>query len=396
MAAAAPGAPPPTLPAATPSPNPAPAPAHAPANPSAPVATPAAATPRPGSPANTPTPATPSSRPESPADIERRTVERLLQGRARIEAELAKAVVGQREVIEQILIALVAGGHCLITGAPGLAKTLLVKSIAQVFDLRFQRIQFTPDLMPADITGTEILQDSGSERRMVFVPGPIFANIILADEINRTPPKTQAALLESMQEHQVTAAGVRHVLAPPFFVLATQNPIEMEGTYPLPEAQLDRFMFNVLMDYLPEADEVQVIQRTTGGAPAPITPLFNGEDVLRFHQLVRSVPVAEELVRYAVRLAASSRPRQTDTPAFIKDWVSWGAGTRAAQFLILGAKARALLAGRAHVTVEDIKALALPTLRHRILLNYRAEAEGVRIETVVTRILETVKPPVPA
>jgi len=334
--------------------------------------------------------------PENPVDTERRTVERLLKGRSQIESELGKAIVGQREVIEQILIALVAGGHCLITGAPGLAKTLLVKSIAQVFDLRFQRIQFTPDLMPADITGTEILQDSGSERRMVFVPGPIFANIILADEINRTPPKTQAALLESMQEHQVTAAGVRHVLAPPFFVLATQNPIEMEGTYPLPEAQLDRFMFNVLMDYLPEADEVQVIRRTTSGASQPITSLFNGDDVLRFHQLVRSVPVADELVRYAVQLAAVSRPRQASTPSFIQDWVSWGAGTRAAQFLILGAKARALLSGRAHVTVDDIRTLALPVLRHRILLNYRAEAEGVRIETVVTRILETVKAPVPA
>jgi MoxR-like ATPase len=297
-------------------------------------------------------------------------------------------------VIDQILIALFAGGHCLITGAPGLAKTLLVKSIAQVFHLRFARIQFTPDLMPADITGTEILQTAGEERRMQFVRGPVFTNMLLADEINRTPPKTQAALLEAMQEHQVTAAGVRHALEEPFFVLATQNPIEMEGTYPLPEAQLDRFMFNVVMDYLPEADEVQVVTRTTGGRAPAIEPLFTGDDVLRFHQLVRQVPIAEELVRYAVQLAAASRPRQTGTPDFINEWVTWGAGTRAGQFLVLGAKARALLQGRAHVTVDDFTALAFPTLRHRILLNYRAEAEGIRVENVITRLLEAVKAPV--
>ena len=328
------------------------------------------------------------------APTDQEIFDRLATGRARIEAELAKAIVGQREVIDQILIALFAGGHCLITGAPGLAKTLLVKSIAQVFHLKFSRIQFTPDLMPADITGTEILQTAGDERRMRFVPGPVFANLLLADEINRTPPKTQAALLEAMQEHQVTAAGVRHALEEPFFVLATQNPIEMEGTYPLPEAQLDRFMFNVVMDYLPEADEVQVVTRTTGGRSAPIEPLFTGDDVLRFHQLVRQVPIAEELVRYAVRLAAASRPRQTGTPDFIDQWVTWGAGTRAGQFLVLGAKARALLQGRAHVTVDDIRALAYPTLRHRVLLNYRAEAEGIRVETVITKLLEAVKAPV--
>ncbi len=327
------------------------------------------------------------------APTDQEIFDRLATGRARIEAELAKAIVGQREVIDQILIALFAGGHCLITGAPGLAKTLLVKSIAQVFHLKFSRIQFTPDLMPADITGTEILQTAGDERRMRFVPGPVFANLLLADEINRTPPKTQAALLEAMQEHQVTAAGVRHALEEPFFVLATQNPIEMEGTYPLPEAQLDRFMFNVVMDYLPEADEVQVVTRTTGGRAAPIEPLFTGDDVLRFHQLVRQVPIAEELVRYAVRLAAASRPRQTGAPDFIDQWVTWGAGTRAGQFLVLGAKARALLQGRAHVTVDDIRALAFPTLRHRVLLNYRAEAEGIRVETVITKLLEAVKAP---
>src|SRR5438034_451479 len=289
---------------------------------------------------------------------ERETVERLIAGRAKLEGEHEKVIVRKQQVIEQILIALFAGGHCFITGAPGLAKTLLVKSIARIFHLKFQRIQFTPDLMPADITGTEILQDTGEGRRMVFVRGPVFANIILADEINRTPPKTQAALLEAMQEHQVTAAGVRHALEEPFFVLATQNPIEMEGTYPLPEAQLDRFMFNVVMDYLPEAEEVRVVAQTTSVRPVPIEALFTGEDVLRFHDLVRKVPVAEEMVRYAVQLAASSRPHQANTPDFVNEWVSWGAGTRAGQFLTLGAKARALLKGRSHVTVEDIQTLA--------------------------------------
>jgi MoxR-like ATPase len=325
---------------------------------------------------------------------ERAAVERLVASRARIEAELGKVIVGQREVIEQILLSLLAGGHCLITGAPGLAKTLLVKSIAQIFHLKFQRIQFTPDLMPADITGTEILQDAGGERKLAFVRGPVFANMILADEINRTPPKTQAALLEAMQEHQVTAAGVRHALTEPFFVLATQNPIEMEGTYPLPEAQLDRFMFNVVIDYLPEDDEVKVVTQTTAGKPAAIEPLFTGEDVLQFHELVRAVPIAEEMVRYAVQLAASSRPRQTDAADFVNDWVSWGAGTRAAQFLVLGAKARALLKDRAHVTVEDIQAVAAPVLRHRILLNYRAEAEGIRVDEIVKRLLAATKLPV--
>jgi MoxR-like ATPase len=330
----------------------------------------------------------------SPAtQAEKEIVERLSGGRTQIETELSKIIVGQKVVIEQLLIALFAGGHCLITGAPGLAKTLLVKTIARIFHLKFQRIQFTPDLMPADITGTEILQDTSEGRKMTFVRGPVFANIILADEINRTPPKTQAALLEAMQEHQVTAAGIRHVLEEPFFVLATQNPIEMEGTYPLPEAQLDRFMFNVVMDYLPEAEEVAVVTRTTAETLPDIATLFGGEDVLRFHEIVRKVPIAEEMVRYAVRLAAASRPRQSSTPDFIREWVSWGAGTRAAQFLVLGAKARALLKNRAHVSVEDIQTLADPTLRHRILLNYRAEAEGITVEAVVKRLLETVKAP---
>jgi MoxR-like ATPase len=322
---------------------------------------------------------------------EEQTVEQIKTGRARIQTELAKVIVGQKDVIEQLLIALFAGGHCLITGAPGLAKTLLVKSIAQIFHLKFQRVQFTPDLMPADITGTEILQETSEGRRMTFVAGPVFANMILADEINRTPPKTQAALLEAMQEHQVTAAGVRHALPEPFFVLATQNPIEMEGTYPLPEAQLDRFMFNVVIDYLPEDDEVEVVKQTTSGKPEPIEALFTGDDVLRFHDIVRKVPIAQDLIRYAVRLAAASRPRQADAPDFVNEWISWGAGLRAGQFLVLGAKVRALLQGRAHVTVEDIQALAYPTLRHRILLNYRAEAEGVTVDHVIGKLLGAVE-----
>jgi MoxR-like ATPase len=329
-------------------------------------------------------------------EAEREAVERLIAGRAQIEAELSKVIIGQKAVVEHILIALFAGGHCLITGAPGLAKTLLVKSIAQVFHLKFQRIQFTPDLMPADITGTEILQETGEGRKMTFVKGPVFANMILADEINRTPPKTQAALLEAMQEHQVTAAGLRHVLEEPFYVLATQNPIEMEGTYPLPEAQLDRFMFNVVMDYLPEAEETEVVKQTTSRRAEVIEPLFTGEDVLRFHDLVRQMPIGEDLIRYAVRLTAASRPQQTGSLDFINNWVSWGAGTRAGQFLVLGAKARALLQGRSHVSLDDIRVLAAPVLRHRILVNYRAEAEGVNVEKIIQRLLETVKEAGPA
>ena len=329
----------------------------------------------------------------SPADDdEMRVLELVRTGRQRIRAELAKTIVGQSEAVEQLLISLFAGGHCLITGAPGLAKTLLVKSIAQVFHLKFQRIQFTPDLMPADITGTEILeQDESGRRQVVFVKGPIFTNVLLADEINRTPPKTQAALLEAMQEHQVTAAGTRYVLEEPFFVLATQNPIEMEGTYPLPEAQLDRFMFNVVINYLPEDDEVAVVARTTSAKPESIEALFTGLDIQQIHALVRQVPVAEDVVRFAVRLAAASRPNQPGSPDFVNDWVSWGAGLRAAQYLVLGGKARALLSGRANVTWDDIRALAAPVLRHRILINYRAEAAGQTVENIISRLLETVK-----
>ncbi len=323
---------------------------------------------------------------------EKLTVEKIRATRGAIERELDKVIVGQKEATGQLLTALFAGGHCLITGAPGLAKTLLVRSIAQIFHLKFARIQFTPDLMPADITGTDILEETGDgRRRMQFVKGPIFANVILADEINRTPPKTQAALLEAMQEHQVTAGGVRYPLDEPFFVLATQNPIEMEGTYPLPEAQLDRFLFNVVVDYLPEEDEVAVVRRTTSGRPKPIEPLFDAADVLRFHEIVKKVPVADDLIRYAVRLAAATRPGQAGTPDFVTQWVSWGAGLRAAQSLVLGAKARALLEGRFHATPADIRALVRPTLRHRVLLSYRAAADGVSVDSVIDHLLEHVK-----
>ncbi len=319
---------------------------------------------------------------------EQAAFESLQAGRKRLETELAKVIVGQRDVVEQLMLALIAGGHCLITGAPGLAKTLLVKTIANAFQLQFQRIQFTPDLMPADITGTEILTETDQGRKLTFVKGPIFGNLILADEINRTPPKTQAALLEAMQEHQVTAAGVRHTLNEPFFVLATQNPVEMEGTYPLPEAQLDRFLFNVLIDYLPENDEVAVVQQTTSRAAQAVQGVFTGEDVIKFQQLVRNVPIAEDVIRYAVRLAASSRPKAAGAPDFVKNWVNWGAGTRAAQAMVIGAKARVLWRGATHVTGDDIRALAAPVFRHRLLLNYRAEADGVSVEQVIQKLVD--------
>lgn len=327
-------------------------------------------------------------------ELEEQAVNQLRESREKIREQLSRVIVGQQDVVEQLLISLFAGGHCLITGAPGLAKTLLVQSIADIFDLKFQRIQFTPDLMPADITGTEILEESSDGRRhLQFVKGPVFANVILADEINRTPPKTQAALLEAMQEHQVTAAGTRYALDDPFFVLATQNPIEMEGTYPLPEAQLDRFMFNVMIDYLPEDDEVAVVKRTTAGTAQAIEKLYDGEDVVRIHQVVRKVPVADELVRYAVRLAGASRPNRPGSLDFINQWVSWGAGTRAGQNLILGAKARAVMAGRPNVTREDIQALVHPVLRHRVLPSYRAEAEGVTVDEIISKMVEQVAKP---
>jgi MoxR-like ATPase len=323
-------------------------------------------------------------------ESEKWAVEQIKAARQRMWTELSKVIVGQEDAVEHLFIAVLAGGHCLLTGAPGLAKTLLVRSLAQLFHLRFQRIQFTPDLMPADITGTEILQQTDRERKMTFVKGPIFANMILADEINRTPPKTQAALLEAMQEHHVTAAGICHALEEPFFVFATQNPIEMEGTYPLPEAQLDRFMFNIYIDYLPEDDEVAVVRQTTAKEPEAIEPVFTGEDLLRFHGVVRKVPVAEDVVRYAVRISAASRPA-TNAPDFINEWVTWGAGLRASQYMVLGGKARALLQDRSHVTFEDIRALAHPVLRHRVLSNYRAEAEGIAVDDLVDRLLKSVK-----
>ena len=322
-------------------------------------------------------------------ETEKEMAEKLKTANDTIGAELGKVIIGQQEVVEQMLIALLAGGHCLITGAPGLAKTLLVSTLAKVFDLTFHRIQFTPDLMPSDITGTEILEETpGGQRELVFSKGPVFANIILADEINRTPPKTQAALLEAMQEKQVSVAGQSLALDKPFFVLATQNPIEMEGTYPLPEAQLDRFMFNIVIDYLTEDEEVAVVTQTTGGGAEEVQSLFSGADLLTCHDVVRRVPIAEEVVRYAVKLAAASRPGKENPSDYVNEWVNWGAGTRASQFLVLGGKTRALLEGRAHVTFDDIRAMAAPVLRHRILVNYRAEAEGIRVEDVVNKLIE--------
>ena len=303
--------------------------------------------------------------------------------------EIGRVVVGKRGALTLILTTVLAGGHVLIEDLPGLGKTLIARSFAAALGLEFKRVQFTPDLLPADLLGSTVYDMQSG--RFEFRSGPIFTNLLLADEINRTPPKTQAALLEAMQEHQVTAAGVRHILPEPFFVLATQNPIEMEGTYPLPEAQLDRFMFNVVIDYLPEDEEVAVVTRTTSRLPEPIEAVFTGEDVMRFHEIVRKVPIAEDLVRYAVRLAAASRPHQNGTPDLINEWVSWGAGLRAGQYLVLGAKVRALLHARAHVTAEDIQNLAYPALRHRILINYRAEAEGITVENVIERLLENVK-----
>jgi MoxR-like ATPase len=316
------------------------------------------------------------------------TFEKLAGARTRISEQLSKVVVGQSEVVEQVLTALIAGGNCLITGAPGLAKTLLVKTLADIFSLRFQRIQFTPDLMPSDITGMEILSESDGVRSMKFVEGPVFAQMLLADEINRTPPKTQAALLEAMQERQVTVAGKRYELPRPFFVLATQNPLEMEGTYVLPEAQLDRFMFNVVMDYLPEADEVEVIRRTTSSQRAEVEAVFNAEDVLAFQKVVRDVPVAEGIIRDAVKLSAASRPNREGSKDWVNRWVGWGAGTRAAQYLVLGGKVRALWDGRPFVTREDILAMALPVLRHRVVVNYKADADGVTSADVVARLVE--------
>ena len=321
--------------------------------------------------------------------------DRLRRGRDAVLAELRKLIVGQDEVIEQALIALFAGGNCLVVGVPGLAKTLLIHTLARVLDLKFSRIQFTPDLMPSDITGTDIIQEDpeSGRRSMTFVPGPIFANIILADEINRTPPKTQSALLEAMQEHRVTVQGRTYVLQEPFFVFATQNPIELEGTYPLPEAQLDRFMFQVVIDYLSEDEELEVVRATTAVQDYTFQHAITGPDIVAFQQLVRRVPVAEPVARYAVNLARASRPVSPAAPDFVKKWVAYGASVRAAQYLVLGAKARALMEGRYHVGFEDIRALAHPVLRHRILTNFHAQSERVTTDQIVDRLLEVVAVP---
>ena len=329
--------------------------------------------------------------------LEREILERLRQGREEMLTQIHQVIVGQEEVIEALMISLFAGGHSLITGAPGLAKTLLIRTIARILDLQFRRIQFTPDLMPTDITGTEIIDEDrvGGHRQLRFVPGPIFTHVLLADEINRTPPKTQAALLEAMEEKQVSVGGQTRPLEQPFYVFATQNPIELEGTYPLPEAQLDRFMFNIHIDYLDEDQELEVATRTTALAEEEVQVVFSGEDMLDFARLVRRVPVAEPVARYAVRLVQASRPEAAAAPDFVRDWVSWGAGTRGTQNLILGAKVRALLRGRLHVACADIRALAPAVLRHRILTNFRAEADHVDVEEIVSRLLETVPEPGP-
>jgi MoxR-like ATPase len=318
---------------------------------------------------------------------------RVAEGRERILRELRKVIVGQDEVVDQVLMALFTGGHCLITGVPGLAKTLLIKTLAEILHLSFKRIQFTPDLMPADITGTEILDEEGGRRALRFVQGPIFAQIILADEINRTPPKTQAALLEAMQEYHVTAAGRTYQLERPFFVLATQNPIELEGTYPLPEAQLDRFMFNVVMSYLSPEEEVRVVTQTTGAARTPPERVLDGKEIMVFQQSVREVLVAEEVARFAVDLVDSSRPGRGRKLDFVEKWVKWGAGLRASQAIILGSKARALMHGRHHVSVKDINALAKPIMRHRLIPNFYAEAEGVTSDRLIEQLLEAVPAP---
>jgi MoxR-like ATPase len=314
----------------------------------------------------------------------------------KIDKEIRKIIVGQKEVVDQVMMSLLTGGNSIITGVPGLAKTLLIATVAQVLHLDFKRIQFTPDLMPADITGTEIIEEDkvSGKRVRVFVKGPIFANIILADEINRTPPKTQSALLEAMQEKSVTVEGTTYKLDPPFFVLATQNPIELEGTYPLPEAQLDRFMFNIVIDYLSEDEEIQVVNQTTTIRNVQFEKTISGPEIIEFQQLVRKMPVAESIMRYAVQLARTSRPSNAGAPDFIKQYVNYGASLRAGQFLILGAKARALINGRYNVSVEDIQALAYPVFRHRILTNFTAESEGITSENIIKRLVETV--PVPA
>jgi MoxR-like ATPase len=319
-------------------------------------------------------------------------LENLKTAYAAVRRELGKVIVGQEQVIEQLLIAIFAQGHCLLEGVPGLAKTLMVSTLARSLKLQFSRIQFTPDLMPSDITGTEVIQENRAtgERAFKFLSGPIFANIILADEVNRTPPKTQAALLEAMQERQVTIGGQRHGLPAPFFVLATQNPIEQEGTYPLPEAQQDRFMFKVFVRYPSYDEEFRIAETTTAEFHPDVGAVLSGDDILRLQQMVRRVPVAPFVVHYALRLVRATRVHEGDAPAFVKDWVSWGAGPRGMQYLLLGGKARAMLAGRFFVTTDDIRSVAHPVLRHRVITNFNAESSGVSPDKVIDRLLEAV------
>ncbi|MCX6161688.1 MAG: MoxR family ATPase [Ignavibacteriae bacterium] len=306
-----------------------------------------------------------------------------------LKSEIAKIIVGQDRVIEQVIISILSKGHCLLIGVPGLAKTLLVKTLSEALDLKFSRIQFTPDLMPSDITGTEIFDSEGQTgKKFQFIKGPVFANMILADEINRTPPKTQSALLEAMQEHKITAAGTTYTLDEPFFVLATQNPIEQEGTYPLPEAQLDRFMFNVLLDYPEFMEEIEVVKRTTSMYEPVLSPVFSKKEIIEFQELVRKVPVSDEVISYSVSIASKSRPGNSNAPKFIKDYVSWGAGPRASQYLILGAKALSIIDGRYSPSVEDIRRISGPVLRHRILMNFNAEADNIKAEEIIKRLFE--------
>ncbi|MHC4943544.1 MAG: AAA family ATPase [Planctomycetota bacterium] len=317
---------------------------------------------------------------------------KLQEAYERITKELSRVIVGQERVVEELLIALFARGHCIITGVPGLAKTLMVSSLARTLSLTFTRIQFTPDLMPSDITGTEVIQENRAtgQRELVFIKGPVFANVVLADEINRTPPKTQAALLEAMQERQVTSGGQRYELEPPFFVLATQNPIEQEGTYPLPEAQLDRFMFNILIDYPTEQEECEIMLRTTSGEMEELGEVLSKEELMQFQLLVRRVPISDHLIQYAMRLARVTRGREEAPLEFVRDSLAWGAGPRATQFMILGAKARALIKARPSVSKEDIQAMVHPVMRHRLITNFSAEAEGITTDRIIDRILETV------
>jgi MoxR-like ATPase len=321
------------------------------------------------------------------------SVKQLTSAYADLRKEIGKVIIGQDTVTEHLFITLLSRGHCLLVGVPGLAKTLLIKTLAQALDLKFSRIQFTPDLMPSDITGTEIIEENVTTRTKAFkfIRGPVFANIVLADEINRTPPKTQAALLEAMQEHHVTAAGETYVLDEPFFVLATQNPIEQEGTYPLPEAQLDRFMLNLWLDYPTFDEEVQIVKSTTSKYEASVDRVLTAGSIVEFQNLVRGVPVSDNVIQYAVRLADSTRPSSLNAPEYIKNWIRWGAGPRASQYLILGAKSRAILQGRFTPDIEDVKAIAGPVLRHRLVTSFNAEAEGVSAIHIAEKLVQDVK-----